>query len=73
MRHAGVDEAFVRLNASPDTLTLEVEDRGRGLTQNGGTSMGLTGMRERAALIDGRIDIEPGPYGGTVVKLQAPR
>jgi signal transduction histidine kinase len=73
VRHAGVDEAFVRLRASPDMLTLEVEDRGRGLTQNGGTSMGLTGMRERAALIDGRIDIEPGPHGGTVVKLQAPR
>jgi signal transduction histidine kinase len=30
-------------------------------------------MRERAVLIDGKIEIESGPQGGTVVKLQTPR
>ena len=73
VRHAGVGEAFVRLSATAAGLSLEVEDRGRGLSAGGGTSMGLTGMRERAALIDGKIEIEPGPHGGTVVKLQSPR
>ncbi len=73
VRHAGVEEAFVRLSATADRLTLEVEDRGRGLAPGKGPGMGLTGMRERAQLIDGRIDFQPCPQGGTLVKLQAPR
>jgi two-component system sensor histidine kinase UhpB len=73
VRHAGVDEAFVRLRATPETLTLEVEDRGRGIAPKQGPSMGLIGMRERAALIDGKIEIGPGPQGGTVVKLETLR
>ena len=77
VRHAGVEEAFVRLSASADTLTLEVEDRGGGMTVSKGHSMGLTGMRERAQIIKGKIEFEAGPHGsthgGTVVRLQAPR
>lgn len=73
VRHAGVEEATVRLSATADWLTLEVEDRGRGLAPGKSPGMGLTGLRERAQLIDGRIDFQPGPQGGTLVKLQAPR
>jgi len=73
VRHAGVEEAIVRLSATADRLTLEVEDRGRGLAPGKSPGMGLTGLRERAQLIDGRIDFQPGPQGGTLVKLQAPR
>ena len=73
VRHAGVEEAFVRLSAGADTLTLEVEDRGGGMAISKGHSMGLTGMRERAQIIKGKIEFEAGPHGGTVVRLQAPR
>ena len=73
VRHAGVEEAFVRLSANAHTLTLEVEDRGGGFSLEKGHSMGLTGMRERAQIIKGKIEFEPGPHGGTVVRLQAPR
>ena len=73
VRHAGVDEAFVRLHATPAALTLEVEDRGRGIVPHRSPGMGLTGLRERAQLIDGKIEIKPGPLGGTVVRLEAPR
>jgi signal transduction histidine kinase len=73
VKHAGVEEAFVRLTATEEALTLEIEDRGRGLSTAKGNGMGLTGMRERAQLINGRIEIRSGPEGGTVVKLQAPR
>ena len=71
VRHAGVSEAFVRLTADP--FTLEVEDRGCGLTPSNTPGMGLTGMRERAALINGKIEFERRSEGGTIVRLQAPR
>ncbi len=73
VRHAKVEEAFVRLRATEEMLTLEVEDHGVGLSGKRGTGMGLVGMRERAELIEGKIDIQPGPQGGTLVRLQAPR
>lgn len=71
VRHAGINEAFVRLTADP--FTLEVEDHGCGLTPSNTPGMGLTGMRERAALINGKIEFERRSGGGTIVRLQAPR
>lgn len=73
VKHAGVEEAFIRLSATPERLTLEIEDRGQGLSPSRGSGMGMTGMRERAQLIEGKIEIQPGPLGGTLVRLQAPR
>ncbi|MBY0504769.1 MAG: sensor histidine kinase [Bryobacteraceae bacterium] len=73
VRHAKVDEAFVRLLARTDSFMLEIEDRGRGMAVAKSPGMGLTAMRERASLIDGKIEISPGERGGTLVKLQAPR
>ena len=35
--------------------------------------MGLTAMRERAQLIDGKIEFVSPPHGGTMVRLEAPR
>jgi len=71
VRHAGVEEAFVRITADP--FTLEIEDRGRGLAPSKSPGMGLTAMRERAQLIDGRIEFVSRPQGGTIVRLQAPQ
>ena len=73
VRHAGVEEASVRLSATADTLTLEVEDHGGGMAISKGPSMGLTGMRERAQIIKGKIEFKAGLQGGTVVRLQVPR
>jgi two-component system sensor histidine kinase UhpB len=54
---------------------LSVADDGKGFVAEGRRSptvghYGLTGMRERAALIQGKIDIASEPGKGTTVKLK---
>jgi signal transduction histidine kinase len=74
VRHSGAGEAFVRLKESASSLVLEVEDRGRGLERaNGKRGIGLVAMRERAVLMHGRLDLERGIAGGTLVRLTIPR
>ncbi len=74
VRHSGAGEAFVRLKESASSLVLEVEDRGRGLERaNGKRGIGLVAMRERAVLMHGRLDLERGLAGGTLVRLTIPR
>jgi len=68
-RHAQVPEAMVRLSTHPQTLLIEIEDRGRGfdvekvLTVS--KTSGLAGMRERAVLLGGSLTIESQPDAGT--------
>ena len=73
-RHAGVNEAWVRLRGGDDTLTLEVEDHGKGLAapaSRGG--LGLVAMRERAALVGATLAFLQPAGGGTLVRLTVPR
>jgi two-component system sensor histidine kinase DegS len=73
-RHSGAREAWIRLNFSPDSLELEVEDRGKGfLAEKIQRGIGLVAMRERAELIGGSLAIAPRAQGGTVVCLHVPR
>jgi signal transduction histidine kinase len=73
-RHSNAKEAWVRLGFHPQSLELEVEDRGCGLTlppKNRG--IGLVAMRERAQLLGGKIDFVQAGQGGTIVRLIVPR
>lgn len=73
-RHAGVDEARIRLEYLPDTLLLEVEDHGTGLeSRRGERGIGLVAMRERAELLGGRLELLQPPQGGTLVRLSVPK
>ncbi|HEY1923888.1 MAG TPA: ATP-binding protein [Candidatus Acidoferrum sp.] len=77
-RHSGEREAWVRLKFSGDGLGLDVEDHGRGFSANGssqnsGQGIGLVGMRERAELIGGTLDLLQLATGGTLVRLTVPR
>ena len=73
-RHA--DATVVRVRASVDDgrLVLEIRDNGRGfdLGSVGDTAYGLAGMRERAAIIGGEIEIDSAPGKGTCVRLGVP-
>lgn len=73
-RHAGVDQAWVRLRFLADALELEVEDHGKGFgAQTSKPGIGLVAMRERAELLGGAIEfLQPRP-GGTLVRLRVPR
>jgi signal transduction histidine kinase len=72
-RHAKVGEAWVRVSYAPDSMEMNVEDRGVGLPANPReTGLGMIGMRERAELLRGRIEFERPADGGTRVHLQVP-
>ncbi len=80
-RHAGVDAATVRVWAEDDRLCLEVIDHGRGfqpppLSGPEATErhehIGLRGMRERAALVNGEIGVDSRPGEGTRVRAEIP-
>lgn len=72
-RHSGAPRATVRLESNDDTLVLEIEDRGRGIPAvRPGRGLGLVGMRERAALIGGALDLREPPGGGMRVTLRLP-
>jgi signal transduction histidine kinase len=72
-RHSGSPRATVRLNLSPEKLSLEVEDYGIGFGEGArGRGIGLTGMRERAELMNGSIEFVKGSGGGCIVRLSVP-
>jgi PAS domain S-box-containing protein len=75
-RHAQVDHVGVRGWVEDSSLFLEVVDDGTGFDPDavGSTtlSMGLTGMRERALRLAGRLSVESKPGAGTHVRLQMP-
>ena len=79
-KHAGVQEAWVRLMYKPDALILEVEDHGKGIPPQSAPTdgkyergIGLVAMRERAQLISGNIEYLPANARGTLVRMSAPR
>ena len=56
-------------------LTLEVCDNGRGITDeeiHRPDSLGLLGMRERAALLGGVVEVKGTPGQGTSVTVRVP-
>jgi two-component system NarL family sensor kinase len=75
-RHSGSALAVVRLEFPPGRLNLEVEDRGTGMpeSRNGGTrkGIGMTAMRERAELLEGKFEVLRAGEGGTLVRLDVP-
>lgn len=67
-RHSQATEATVMFVATVDRLRVVVEDNGRGFDAASDTaSLGVTGMRERAALIAGAFGIESSRGKGTTV------
>jgi signal transduction histidine kinase len=72
-RHAGGASATVLIGYGDDALTLQVDDDGPGgAPSSDGSGRGLTGMRERAAALGGRLDAGPRPGGGFRVRAWLP-
>lgn len=74
LRHGNPRHVIVRLIREDDTVTLEVQDDGTGLSnQPDKTSgIGLTTMRYRADAIKGLLELVRPPKGGTLVRCSAP-
>lgn len=75
-RHSGASKAKIRLKKEDERLILRVEDDGRGISAaelEKRNSFGIMGMRERASLLGGTLEIERiGETGGTRVTIQIP-
>jgi len=74
-RHAQATEVQIRLEVKDDKVVLEVCDDGRGITEielNMAQSLGLLGMRERAAHCDGTIVWERCEPQGTRLTVRVP-
>ena len=73
-KHA--DATLVRINAEvvDGELLIVVTDNGRGFSQAEAfdKGMGLQGMRERARLIGGNLQVMSEPSGGTTIEVRAP-
>ncbi|HEY8474838.1 MAG TPA: sensor histidine kinase [Natronosporangium sp.] len=71
VRHSGAGDCTVAVEYGPDALTVDVTDTGRGGPISG-TGFGITGMRERAALLGGELTAGPAPGGGFRVHARLP-
>lgn len=73
LRHAHAENVSIELYAADGRLVLTVEDDGRGFDPEAKSEgAGVTGMRERAALVNGVIRFDSEPGHGTQVVLEIP-
>jgi signal transduction histidine kinase len=68
VKHARAQRVSILVTRKDGALTAVVEDDGRGFDPaERGDGFGLEGMRERVALLDGRLAVESGEAGTTLV------
>jgi signal transduction histidine kinase len=79
IQHADASEIAVRLTQYPDRLRLTVTDDGQGIPGTMESArfvaqghFGLAGMRERATMVGGKLDVQTAIDYGTVIILELP-
>ncbi len=75
LRHAQATRVNIAFKQEAGEFVLLVSDNGRGITEaekSGSQSLGLLGMRERAHLVGGRLDITGTQAAGTSVTVRVP-
>jgi PAS domain S-box-containing protein len=79
-RHSGSKSAVIRFTRHPSTVSMEVEDRGKGISpeklaeiQSQSSGVGIRGMRERVRQFNGEMNIKSNGSGTKIcVSLPAP-
>ena len=70
--HSGAKSVAVTLKLEGSDLVAEISDDGQGFALEGTPGVGLSSMQERAAIVDGRLEIESEVGQGTSVRLRVP-
>jgi signal transduction histidine kinase len=71
-RHAQASTVSMTLTFGRGDAQLEVVDDGRGFAPGEAEGFGLQGMRERAQLVGGRVEVDSRPGAGTRVTVTVP-
>ena len=74
-RHSGASRITAKIQLLEDKLLLEVEDNGKGISNEqlfNISSIGITGMKERAKFLGGKVFIDGKEGKGTKVFLEMP-
>lgn len=69
-RHSGSPTARISIENHQDEIRIEIEDHGNGVTAGvitGASGVGLGGMRERARLLGGSLDVKSSDKGTIVI------
>ncbi|HTJ78714.1 MAG TPA: sensor histidine kinase [Rariglobus sp.] len=73
LKHSEATELHARIRFQAPILTISIADNGKGLPETPRTDgNGMKNMRERIALVNGRIKIESTPGKGTLVLFEIP-
>ncbi len=74
IRHSHASVARIQLKQTDSEITLFVKDDGRGFEQEDATkdSLGIIGMRERARLVGGSLELESNAGHGTQIRVSIP-
>ena len=74
VKHAKASHAWVELTVEDNTITLTVQDNGQGFSEeeNQSNGMGLSSMRERVAIVGGKLVISSTQKRGTILSAQFP-
>jgi len=74
VKHAQAKRVSIVLARREGSVTAVIEDDGRGFAAAKAREdgLGILGMQERIALLDGRLDVESSPGGGTTLAVEVP-
>jgi signal transduction histidine kinase len=71
-KHARASRVGVELAYGATAVRLHVHDDGTGFDPERANGFGLRGMRERAAQVDGTLDVRSAPGAGTTLTVEVP-
>jgi signal transduction histidine kinase len=78
VKHAEARRVIVTIHYEPRQIRLVIRDDGKGIPsdtmarQQVAGHFGLPGMRERAAIVSGQLDVRSAPDAGTEIELRVP-
>jgi len=73
-KHAHASHVWVDLSSENESITLTVQDDGRGFLDlnPGSDGIGISGMKDRMALVGGRLNLKSLPGAGTILSAHIP-